>query len=200
MDERKPIRRSGDSLTLRAGLGLCPVLTVATTALTGLCTGVAVACTLVFASLAMALVGGALSERSRAVARLVVSAALASVARMILVIWLPALFAAPETLAPLIAVASLILLGGERAAGESAGAAVAYGVGTGAAYALAATLLGAIRELVGRGALFGAAVLPAGYPPAALAALPAGGLIVLGVGLGIANAMRADGRRERERA
>lgn len=190
----------GDNTLLRVSLGLCPALAVATTALNGLCMGVATACVLTLTSLAMALVGDVIQKRSRAVATLVMSAALASIAQMILESWFLALNAAPGVFAPLIAVGSLILLCGEHAAGDRVGAAIADGVGTGAIYALATTLVGAIRELIGKGALFGAAVLPAGYQPAALAALPAGGLIVLGTCLGVANAMRRDGRRERERA
>lgn len=207
MDDRKlsAVKRLagglfGDNTLLRVGLGLCPALAVATTALNGLCMGVATACVLALTNLAMALVGDVIQKRSRAVATLVVSAALASIAQMILEGWFPALNAAPGVFAPLIAVGSLILLCGERAAGGRVGAAVAGGVGTGAIYALATTLVGAIRELIGKGTFFGAAVLPAGYQPAALAALPAGGLIVLGTCLGVANAMHANGRRERERA
>jgi len=55
--------------------------------------------------------------------------------------------------------------------------------------ALALTLIGSIRELVGNGSIFGISLLGASYQPMLLIILPAGGFLVFGSLLGIINAI-----------
>ena len=180
----------GENPLLRLGLGLCPALAVTATARVALGMGVATACVLLVTAIVMGLIGGAISGKGRVPVTLVVSAALATVAQMILMGWFPELSAALGVFAPLIAVNSLILLGGGRTADNGVGAAIADGLGMGLGYVAAMTLVGAIRELLGKGSVFGAAVLPASFQPVVLASLPAGGLIIVGVCMGIFRALR----------
>ena len=180
----------GQNPILRLALGVTPALAATTTAANGLGMGLTAACVLILTCLFMGIVGSLLHEKGRWIVALVVGAAFASVAQMVLAGWFPALNAALGLYAPMIAVSSLILCRGGSAAERGAGAALAEGVGMGIGYAAALTLLGAVRELIGRGTLFGAAVLP-GYQPLLLAAMPAGGFLALGIAMGIANAVSA---------
>ena len=100
---------------------------------------------------------------------------------------------------PLIAVNSLILCrGGLFAAAGGAAAGLADGIGMGAGYVFALTLLGIIRELLGYGTVFGTAVLSAGYEPMLMAAAPAGGFLIAGLCMGIAN-IRSGGQKEEKK-
>ncbi len=190
----------GNNPLLRLGLGICPAVAVTTTALNGLGMGVATAGALLLTSFVMGLIGGALNEKARFAVTLILSAAFASVAQMVLRGWFPALNDSLGVFVPLIAVSSLILCGGSEAAGRGFGAAIADGLVMGIGYAVAMTLLGAVRELLGRGTAFGAAVLPAAYEPLLLAALPAGGLMLLGIAMGLYNAVFGRGRNGKEGA
>ena len=180
----------GGNPLLRLGLGLCPALAIVTSACTGLCFGIASACVLVLTSLVMGLLGGMLSEKGRAPVALVVSAGFATVAAMIVRGWYPQMPEAFIKLMPLLAVSSLILCrAGHFAAENGACAGLADAVGSGIGYIFALTLIGALRELLGAGTLFGAAVLRAGYEPVLLAVMPAGGLMIAGICMGLANAI-----------
>lgn len=188
----------GSNPLLRLGLGLCPALALATTALNGLCFGAAGACVLILTSLVMGLMSGVLSEKARMSVALVLGAGFATAVGMFVRAWFPQISESLTTMIPLIAVSSLLLgRAGGFAAENGAGAALADGLGMGVGYAAALTLIGAVRELLGHGTLFGAAILPASYQPLLLAVMPAGGLMIAGIAMGIANAI-AGRRNEKE--
>ena len=65
--------------------------------------------------------------------------------------------------------------------------------------ALALTLIGCIRELIGTGKIFGFALLGASYEPMLIFVLASGGFLTFGLLLGIINAITAfrAGRKER---
>ena len=179
-----------DNPALRLGLGLCPAAAVATCAVNGLGLGLATACVLLCTCAVAALLGAFVDEKGRLPVFMLVSAAFATVAQLAMKAWFPALGAALGLFVPLIAVNCLILCGADAAARRGAaslGRALALGLG----YAAALTLLGLVREVIGCGTAFGAAVLPAGYEPMLMAIMPAGGLLALGLLLGILNAVLA---------
>jgi len=188
---------------LRLALGLCPALAVTTTAFNGLGMGIATACVLLCTSVVVSLLRDLLPEKGRFVAFLVISAAFATLAQMVLKGWQPALCASLGIFVPLIAVNCLILNRADAfAAQNSPAAAIADAVGMGLGYIVAMTLTGAVRELLGAGTVFGQRVLAAGYQPVLLAVMPAGGLLVVGLLIGIANAIAArhSGKKEGESA
>ena len=85
---------------------------------------------------------------------------------------------------PLVAVNCLILHRAEHfAVRNGIGSALADGLGMGLGYVLAMTLVGCVRELLGRGTLFGTRILAEG--PLLLAVLPAGGFLCLGLLMGL---------------
>jgi electron transport complex protein RnfE len=54
------------------------------------------------------------------------------------------------------------------------------GIGMGIGFTVVITLIGAIRELLGAGTIFGRAVAPAGYQPFLIMILPPGAFLVIG--------------------
>lgn len=57
----------------------------------------------------------------------------------------------------------------------------------GLGFTLALVILGSVRELIGNGSLFGAALLGANYQPALIMILPPGGFLALGLLLALYN-------------
>jgi electron transport complex protein RnfE len=54
------------------------------------------------------------------------------------------------------------------------------GIGMGIGFTVIITLIGAIRELIGNGTLFGHHVMPAQYQPVMIFILPPGAFLVIG--------------------
>lgn len=189
----------GNNPLFRLGLGVCPALAVTTTATNGLGMGVATACVLLLTCAVMGLIGGRIDGKARLAVTLTVSAAFSTVAQMVLRGWFPALNEALGVFVPLMAVSSLILCVGQNAE-SGLGVTLLEGVKAAVGYAVAMTLIGVVRELLGHGSVFGAAVLPAGYEPLLLAILPAGGLMVVGLMMGAYNALFGRGKKGKEGA
>ena len=184
----------GENPALRLALGICPALAVTTTAVNGLAMGLATAAVLACTCLAISLMRGMLPEKGRLPVVLAVSAMFATIAHAVLRAHFAEINAALGVYVPLIAVSSLILCRADRFAAENpVPLALLDGLGMGIGYACGLTILGAMRELIGVGSVFGVRVLGAGYEPMLLAAMPAGGFLVYGLLLGIVRALAARG-------
>ena len=173
----------------RLGLGVCPALAVTTCASAALGMGVATACVLVCSSLVAFVLGKVVSEKGAVATWIMVTACFATVAQFILKGWFPELANELGIFVPLIAVSSLLLSRADFASNNSFGAAMGDALGMGVGYIIAMTLVGVVREILGKGTIFGSSLLP--FTPMTLAALPAGGFIVLGLLMGCWNALTA---------
>jgi len=172
----------------RLALAACPALAVATTGFNGLALGVATGCVLVLSGIVAAALDNFATEKGRIALFMAISAVFAGIAHMILRAACADIAAAIGIYAPLIAV-NCLLLG--RPEGENGIASAAMdGVKLALGFIVLVTCLGAVRELLDVGALFNAQVLPKGLQISALAALPAGGLLLLGLFTGIVNALK----------
>ncbi|NLD52519.1 MAG: electron transport complex subunit RsxE, partial [Clostridiales bacterium] len=100
---------------------------------------------------------------------------------------------------PLIVVNCIILARAEAFASKNGVLASAMdGIGMGIGFTLAMLLMGAVREILGNGTIFGAQVLGAGFEPVLLFILAPGGFLAYGLLLGIINAI--GNRREAKKA
>ena len=61
------------------------------------------------------------------------------------------------------------------------------GIGMGVGFTLALTLIGAVREIIGNGTIFGLPVFGASYSPMLVMILPPGAFLTLGSLLGLLN-------------
>jgi electron transport complex protein RnfE len=73
------------------------------------------------------------------------------------------------------------------------GPSLADSLGMGAGFTAALMLLGGVREILGSGELFGAAVLGSSYTPMLIMILPPGAFLVLGIMMAIFNHLQQSG-------
>ncbi len=161
-------------------LGLCPLLAVSTSAVTGLGLGLATLFVLTCTNLLVSLLRPVLVGSLRIPVFVLVIASLVTVVELVLAAWLPALDQRLGLFVALIVTNCTILARAEAFASRlPPGAALLDGLATGTGFAAVLLILGAARELVGRGTLF--AGLDLLFGPAAAGAgltLPVDGLLL----------------------
>ena len=175
-------------------LGLCPLLAVSSTLGSGLGLGLATLAVLAVSNLAASLVGRVLPAEIRIAVFVLVIAALVTAVELALAAWVPALHATLGIFLPLIVTNCLLLARAEAfASRQSPGLALLDGVAMGTGFLLVLVVLGALRELLGRGSLGqDLVILFGGGAPAGLrlfgeehgfllAVLPPGAFVTLGL-------------------
>jgi electron transport complex protein RnfE len=137
-------------------LGLCPTLGVTTTAINGLGMGLATTFVLVMSNLVVSLIKNAIPDKVRIPAFIVIIASFVTIVELSMQAYTPALFEALGLFIPLIVVNCIVLGRAEAFASKnSVGSSVIDGLGMGLGFAFALGLLGAVREILGSGAIFG---------------------------------------------
>ncbi len=162
-------------------IGMCPTLAVTSSAINGIGMGLSTALVLACSNIAISLLRKVIPDKIRIPAFVVVIATFVTIVQMILKAFVPALDQALGLYIPLIVVNCLILARAESFASkngpiESAVDGIAMGLG----FTLALTSLGAVRELLGAGSIFGLSIFGASYQPALLFILPPGAFLTLG--------------------
>lgn len=169
-------------------LGMCPTLAVTTSAINGIGMGLAATAVLASSNVAIALLRKFIPAQVRIPAFVVVISTFVTVVSMLMEAFLPSLFSALGLFIPLIVVNCIILARAEAYASKnSVGDSLLDGIGMGLGFTLALVILGSVRELIGNGTLFGAALLGANYQPALIMILPPGGFLALGLLLALYN-------------
>lgn len=137
-------------------LGMCPTLGTTTSAVNGLGMGVATMAVLVMSNLVISLIKGIIPDKVRIPAFIVVIASFVTIIQMLMQAFVPGLYAALGVFIPLIVVNCIILGRAEAFASKnSAFDSVLDGIGIGLGFTLALTVVGAVREVLGSGAIFG---------------------------------------------
>ena len=174
--------------TFRLVLGTCPTLAVTTSALNGLGMGAAATFVLVCSNLAISLLRKFIPDQVRIPAFIVVICTFVTMVQMLMQAYLPALNESLGIFIPLIVVNCIILARAEAFASKNPPiASVADGLGMGIGFTLALTLMGAIRDLIGNGSIFGRNILGPNYEPMLLIVLASGGFLTFGLLLGVFN-------------
>lgn len=171
-------------------LGMCPTLAVTTSATNGLFMGSAVVFVLFFSSLVVSLIKRAVPAQVRIAVYTVIIATFVTVVDIVFKAYFPPMSRALGPYLPLIIVNCIILGRCEAFAsrnGVKESLCDALGMGLGFTWGLC--MLGAVRELLGAGTVFGIRVLPAGYEPLIIMILPAGAFLVLGSLVALMNGM-----------
>lgn len=162
-------------------IGMCPTLAVTTSGTNGLGMGLATTAVLLCANVVISLMRKIVPDKIRIPAFVVVIATFTTIVGMLLKAYLPALDKSLGLFIPLIVVNCLILARAESFASKNnAGLAAVDGIGMGLGFALALTILGAVREILGNGTLFGMGLFGASFQPALLFILPPGAFLTLG--------------------
>ena len=137
-------------------LGLCPTLGVTTSAINGLGMGLATTFVLVMSNLVVSLIKNFIPDKVRIPSFIVIIATFVTVVELVMKGFLPELFTALGLFIPLIVVNCLVLGRAEAYASKNTVlTSLIDGAGMGLGFAIALTLLGAVRELLGAGSLFG---------------------------------------------
>ncbi len=142
-------------------LGLCPTLGVTTSAFNGLGMGLATTFVLVSSNLVVSLVKNFITDKVRIPSFIVIIASFVTVVELVMQGFVPALFDQLGLFIPLIVVNCIVLGRAEAFASKNTVASsVIDGLGMGLGFSMALTILGALREILGSGALFGFKFIP----------------------------------------
>ncbi len=137
-------------------LGMCPTLGTTTSAINGLGMGLATAFVLVMSNLVISLVKNLIPDKVRIPAFIVIIASFVTVVDLLLAGFLPALHEQLGLFIPLIVVNCIVLGRAEAFASKNnVFSSVIDGLGMGLGFAFALLILGATREILGSGAIFG---------------------------------------------
>ena len=179
-----------DNPTFVLMLGMCPTLGTTGSALTGMSMGLATMGVLICSNCAISMLKRFVPDQVRIPCYIVVIATFVTVLQMCMQAWLPALDKLLGIFIPLIVV-NCILLGRAEAfaARHSVIESVCDGIGIGLGFTLALTLLGAVRELLGTGMIFGFGIYPETYGSLVFVLAP-GAFIALGFMVALVNSVK----------
>ncbi|SKC64415.1 electron transport complex subunit RsxE [Maledivibacter halophilus] len=173
-------------------LGMCPTLAVTTSAKNGLGMGLASTAVLICSNLVISLIRKVVPSKIRIPIYIVVIATFVTMVGMVMEGYMPGLFNALGLFIPLIVVNCLILARAEAYASKNGPLDSLFdGLGMGLGFTWALGLLGAIRELLGAGSIFGFTILGGAYKPALIMILPPGAFLALGILLAINNVIKS---------
>ena len=161
-------------------LGMCPTLAVTTSAINGAGMGLSTTAVLMFSNLIIGLMRNIIPDRVRIPGYIVIIASLVTVVQFLLQGYVPSLNASLGIYIPLIVV-NCIILGRAESFASKNGAVLSFfdGVGMGLGFTIALTVIGAFRELLGAGTIFGTKIMPAAYEPITIFILAPGAFFVL---------------------
>ena len=177
--------------TFRIVLGLCPTLAVSTSLDNAIGMGAAATFVLFGSNTMISLIRKRIPDRIRIPIYIVVIASFVTMVSLAMQAYTPGLNKALGIYVPLIVVNCIILGRMEAFAGKNPiknSLADAFGMGLGFTWAL--VLLGAIREFLGFGAIFGFKILGSWYPQMVVMRLPTGAFITLGLLIAMMNIIR----------
>ena len=167
-------------------LGMCPTLATTTSAINGLGMGLSTTAVLMFSNLLISALRKIIPDRVRIPAFIVVVASLVTVVQLLMQGYVPSLYASLGIYIPLIVVNCIILGRAEAYASKNPPIPSLFdGIGMGLGFTLSITCIGAVRELLGAGQLFGQQILPLaadgkmGYEPITIFILAPGAFFVL---------------------
>ena len=169
-------------------LGMCPTLAITTSAINGIGMGLTTTVILAASNLMISLLRNFIPDSVRMPAYIVVVASFVTIVQMLLQGFIPFLYASLGIYIPLIVVNCIILGRAEAYASKNKPIPSLFdGIGMGLGFTLSITCIGAVRELIGAGSIFGRQILPLadaaagkmGYEPVTLFILAPGAFFVL---------------------
>lgn len=161
-------------------LGMCPTLGTTTSAENGMGMGLATMAVLIMSNLVISLVKHIIPDKVRIPAFIVIIASFVTVIQMLMQAFVPALYASLGVFIPLIVVNCIILGRAEAFASKNSPFdSMLDGIGIGLGFTLSLTVIGAVRELLGSGAIFGCSFGIGDYMPLLFVLAP-GAFLVLG--------------------
>ncbi len=173
-------------------LGMCPTLGVTNSAMNGLAMGLATTSVLLGSNMVIAAIKNFIPDKVRIPAYIVVIASFVTVIDLMMAARLPSLHEQLGLFIPLIVVNCIILGRAEAFAGKNGVLSSLFdGLGMGLGFAMALTMLGSVREILGNGSLFGFSFVGENATTMLLFIMPPGAFIALGLIIASVNAVKA---------
>ena len=183
----------------RVLLGLCPTLAVTTSASNGLGMGCAVIFVLVMSNLIISTIRKIIPPKVRIACFIVIAASLVVTVELLMQGYAYPLYQQLGIFVPLIVVNCLILGRAEAFASKNPiHLSIVDALGMGIGFTLSLTFLGAIREVLGNGTLFGLEIMWSGYEPFTFMVKAPGAFVCLGLILAGMNVITAIMNRRHE--
>lgn len=171
-------------------LGMCATLGTTSSAENGLMMGIATAAVLLLSNVVVSCIKSLVPDKVRIPAYIVIIASFVTVLQLVINAWLPALNESLGLFIPLIVVNCILLGRAEAFAGKNGVVASFFdGLGCGIGFTFALVLLGATREILGTGKIFGAEIFPEDYGMLLFVLAP-GAFIALGYLIAAVNKIR----------
>lgn len=173
-------------------LGMCPTLAVTTSAINGAGMGLTTTVVLMMSNLMISMLRNIIPDKVRMPAFIVIVASFVTVVQLLLQGYLPSLNESLGIYIPLIVVNCIILGRAEAYASKNPVLPSFFdGIGMGLGFTIALTILGAFRELLGAGTIFGFTVLSESfYTPISIMILAPGAFFVLAMLVAIQNKVK----------
>ena len=178
-------------------LGMCPTLAVTSSAINGLGMGLSTTVVLVLSNLLISAFRKVIPNGVRMPAFIVIVASLVTIVEFMMKAYFQSLSAALGVYIPLIVVNCIILGRAEAYASKNGVVSSLFdGVGMGLGFTLALTIIGAVRELLGAGQVFGINVMPQSYVPCSIFVLAPGAFFVLAALTATQNKIKRAGEKK----
>ena len=137
-------------------LGMCPTLGTTTSAINGLGMGVATMFVLILSNMVISAVAKIIPDKVRIPSYIVIIAAFVTILQLLLQAYVPSLYETLGLFIPLIVVNCIVLGRAEAFANKNGVVDSALdGIGVGLGFTIALTVIGAVREILGSGSVFG---------------------------------------------
>lgn len=162
-------------------LGLCAALACSTSASDALGMGVAFSFVMLGSNVVVSMIRKVVPGQVRIPVFIIVISTFVTIVDYALKAYFPAISRSLGVFVPLIVVNCIVMGRAEAFSSKnSVLASLLDGIGMGIGFTLIITLIGASRELIGNGTLFGAAIMPAAYQPFTIMVLPPGAFLLIG--------------------
>ncbi|MFP3152830.1 electron transport complex subunit E [Lachnospiraceae bacterium ZAX-1] len=178
-------------------LGMCPTLAVTTSAMNGVGMGLSTTIVLVMSNLLISALRNIIPDGVRMPAFIVVVASFVTIVEFLVKGFVPALYDALGIYIPLIVVNCIILGRAESYASKNpVMPSIFDGIGMGLGFTVGLTCIGAVREIIGAGQIFGYQLLPLaeegkfGYTPITIFVLAPGAFLVLACLVALQNVVK----------
>ena len=137
-------------------LGMCPTLGTTTSAINGAGMGIATMFVLIMSNIVISLIKNLIPDKVRIPAFIVVIASFVTVIQLLMEAYVPSLYETLGVFIPLIVVNCIIIGRAEAFASKHNVLDSAHdGLGLGLGFTLSLTVIGAVREILGSGSVFG---------------------------------------------
>ena len=178
-------------------LGMCPTLAVTTSAVNGLGMGLTTMVVLALCNLLMSALRKISPDKVRIPAFIVIAASLVTMMQLLLQGFIPSLYDSLGIYIPLIVVNCIILGRAESYASRNPVLPSLFdGIGMGLGFSVALTCIGAVREILGAGELFGFRVMPQSYVPFSIFVMAPGAFFVLAFLTAAQNKIKINGEKK----